>query len=1152
VQTRFLLGPAGSGKTFRCLAEVRAALANNPDGNPLIFLAPKQATFQIERQLLDSEQWGERPREPKSNPADDSPGVSPHQINGFTRLNIFSFDRLAQFIFEKLNIAPPKLLSTEGRLMVLRALLQRHADELKLFRGSARRAGFAQELGGLLAELQQHQFTPAKLRDLAAKKNLRGELRDKLHDLALLSEKYAGWLRENKLQDAENLLDFATDALRENFHFPLSTFRFSALWLDGFAEMTPQELDLLAAFLPFCENATLAFCLDESGANEKDNSWLSIWNVVGKSFKQCRQRIENLPDCKIKIEILPRDSEKNRFAKNTELAWLEANWSQQTQKPKTKNQNSVRTVSCANADAEAIFAAREILKFVRNGNRFRDCAILVRNLENYHKPLAREFRRYGIPFFLDRRESVSHHPLAELTRSALRTIIFDWRQDDLFAALKSGFCDCDETEIDRLENAALEFGWRGKKWREPLPDENLERLRKIIFPPFENFHEQLAKLKFQPNGKQLAEIFRELWSDLKIEQQLQSWSDDSKTDSTIQRSNDSHNIHSTVWEQMNLWLENLALAFPREPLPLRDWLPILEAGLASLTVGVVPPVLDEVLIGAIDRARNPNLKFTLVLGVNETIFPATPKSPAILTSADRDELEGQKIALGPNLYEQISRERFLGYIACTRASEKLAVTFSRQNADGKILNPSPFIAHLQKIFPALEIEEFQNEIKLSDAEHANEIAPLIFEIKNQESKSKSWLELLQIPALADLNKNFRQLREPDPQENLSPALAEKLYGLTLRTSVSRLEEFAACPFRFFVRSGLRADERKVFELDARERGSFQHDVLKKFHDDLMSEGKRWRDIEPAEARERIGKIAAAQTENYHDGLLSDTAESRFAARALAESLQDFVVVIVAWLRGQNDFDPSAAELEFDSKPGARVPAWEIDLGGGHKLSLHGRIDRVDLWQSLRTATDEAAVMVIDYKSSSKKLDKVLVEHGVQLQLLAYLNVLRHWKNPQAVFGVKRLVPAGVFYVNLRGEYKSGGSRTEILADADESRRKAYRHTGRFDAGVLDKLDRVKAKDQFSYQLKNNGELYANSIEAMPRAEFEKLLDGVETQLREMGGRIFSGAAQVDPYRKGKQTPCEFCDYQAACRIDKWTHQYRVLRAAKEEMNSAEP
>ena len=189
---------------------------------------------------------------------------------------------------------------------------------------------------------------------------------------------------------------------------------------------------------------------------------------------------------------------------------------------------------------------------------------------------------------------------------------------------------------------------------------------------------------------------------------------------------------------MNSWLENLELAFPRESLPLRDWLPILEAGLANLTVGVIPPALDQVLIGAIDRARNPDLKLVLVLGVNETIFPATPAAQTILTDADRDEL-GPTASLGPNLREQLARERFYGYIACTRASEKLVATFSRQDADGKTLIPSPFITHLQNIFPALEIERFQNKIELADAQHANEIAPSIFRIRN-------WPELLQIPA----------------------------------------------------------------------------------------------------------------------------------------------------------------------------------------------------------------------------------------------------------------------------------------------------------------------------------------------------------------------------------------------------------------------
>jgi ATP-dependent helicase/nuclease subunit B len=182
----------------------------------------------------------------------------------------------------------------------------------------------------------------------------------------------------------------------------------------------------------------------------------------------------------------------------------------------------------------------------------------------------------------------------------------------------------DETEIDRLENAALEFGWRGKKWREPLPDENhFERLRQNILPPFEKFSAQLAKIKFsrrRATGRCLA---RTLERFERRANSFKTWSDENP----IPQFNSSA-IHAfTVFEQMNSWLDNLALAFPSEPLSLRDWLPILEAGLANLTVGVIPPALDEVLIGAIDRARNPDLKLALVLGVNETIFPAAPAAP---------------------------------------------------------------------------------------------------------------------------------------------------------------------------------------------------------------------------------------------------------------------------------------------------------------------------------------------------------------------------------------------------------------------------------------------------------------------------------------------------------------------------------------------
>ena len=136
-------------------------------------------------------------------------------LAGFTRLNIFSFERLARFILDELNLPPPRQLSEEGRVMVLRALLRRHEPELKLFRSSARHAGFARELATLLAELQQHQMPPARLRTLAANPALHRDLRDKLHDLALLLRKISGPAARTQLAGRQLSPDFATAALRD-------------------------------------------------------------------------------------------------------------------------------------------------------------------------------------------------------------------------------------------------------------------------------------------------------------------------------------------------------------------------------------------------------------------------------------------------------------------------------------------------------------------------------------------------------------------------------------------------------------------------------------------------------------------------------------------------------------------------------------------------------------------------------------------------------------------------------------------------------------------------------------------------------------------------------------------------------------------------
>lgn len=1160
MQIRFLVGPAGSGKTHRCLEEIRRRLLDPTDSSELILLAPRQSTFQLERQILEGD-----------------------GICGYTRLQIVSFERLAHAAFEWRGLSRPALLEEEGRVMVLRSLLARHRQQLQLFRASARLTGFAQQLSLVLRELQRAQMPPALLRSLAAKVEAGGGLRHKLEDLAVLAELYEQWLARHQLQDADSLLDAAANALRE----PAADFPKEprppaggrCLWVDGFAEFSLQEVNFLSAVAPHCHEVTLTFCLGDQA--EEKVSWLSSWSLALENHRRCKEMLSAVPRAHITRLGLPRQEGQNRFKASPVLRHLEEFWDAPKAWVKSRPegpatplalaqegdwalQRSLRVVVCADLEGEVVEAAREILRFVREGGRYRECAVLMRDLERYQGLIRRVFAHYEIPCFLDRREAVAHHPLAELTRNALRTAAFEWQNEDWFAALKTGLLPAEREAIDWLENEALARGWRGKAWLKPIEvadnpalAQKAEGLRLRLVKPFQVLGLALVAVGNRPSGGQLAAALRQLWDDLRVEQTLAEWAlrEHLAPGQTLPRA-----VHGTVWEQMNNWLENLELAFSAESLPLRDWLPIVDAGLATLTVGVIPPVLDQVLVGTLDRLRNPDVRLGILLGLNEGVFPSAPSAPALLTESDRQELGRWHGGLGGTVRHHQARERYLAYIACTRPRERLVLTHARSDSEGAPLNPSALLSQIRRLFPDLEVESGAAVLSWEKFEHAVEsLVPLLRlsrRMANEQAAPEpaplpgaggpppapAWCALAELPVMAGLLGPLERLHESGTRCHLSPEMAERLYGPVLRTSVSRIEQFAACPFKFFVHSGLRAEERLRFELDVREKGSFLHDLLALFHHRLRAENRRWRDLTPAEARARIGALAESLFQTYREGLLQVDGQTQFAARLLTESLQDFIEVLVGWMRGQYQFDPVAVELPFGE--GGEAPPWRLELGNGRGVEVYGRIDRVDL--AREGDGPGAYCVVVDYKSGQKKLDPVLLEHGLQLQLLAYLGVLRHWPNPHATFGVEKLIPAGVFYVNLHGRYSARKSRAESLSDSDQARREAYRHTGRFDLRVLRLLDSradAASGDQFNYRLTKSGTVDRRCREPMEPVAFARLLDSIEGHLQSMGRSIFAGVVDVAPFRKGSVTACKYCQYQGICRIDPWTHPFRVLRQA---------
>lgn len=604
-------------------------------------------------------------------------------------------------------------------------------------------------------------------------------------------------------------------------------------------------------------------------------------------------------------------------------------------------------------------------------------------------------------------------------------------------------------------------------------------------------------------------------------------------------------VHGSVLEQMIEWLRDLARAFADTPQPLRAWFTVLEAGLANLSVGAIPPALDQVLVGAIDRSRNPELRLVLLLGLNEGVFPAVPAPHRLLTEADRAELVVRGLALSPNRQWRLGRERYYGYIACTRPTERLIATHALQDADGHLLNPSSFVDHLRRLFPELRTETVSAAPDWQDSVHPGELTSLLLqrarvEALDRQADALAEGALLELPEFAGLVPLVPVLQDPEAESGLRPTLARRLYGPEdVRLSPTALERFAACPFQFFAHLGLRATERARFEADPRQVGSFAHSVLARFHESLREENRQWRDLTPDEAAAHLRRIASQTMAPFGNGVLDAAARDRFAAEVTVRHLAEFVRTTVSWLRESYRLDPKEVELRFGGRE-ARLPAWIVPLDHEVQLALTGQIDRVDV--ATDPATGRQLAVIIDYKSSARSLDAVSMRHGLQLQLPLYLRALERFAPSAPGFDPGGLEPIGMFFAGLRPNPTPTRGRSAVWAEAREHPRQAWQHRGRF---VLDRLDWLDAgppgepgAGQFSFakSRKPNG----NYRDPVSLDQFRKLLDQAEEITRGFARRIVAGEARVDPYRRGTETACDRCAYASICRIDRWTHRFRSL------------
>lgn len=1140
---QFILGRAGTGKTYYCLKEITEELKKSPQGAPLILLVPEQATLLTEKSLL-----------------------SFSDIKGIMRADVLSFQRMTQRVLNEVGGGAKVHIGDLGKRMLIRRLLQKHKDELKFFRWVVERPGFIENLDCTFTELRNYMITTDKLQEAFSKLKLLGKndmLADKIHDLILVYTHYQNLLSD-KYIESSNYLDLLAQKITE-----WSYLNGAEVWVDGFTGFTPQEYVVIREIMKKVEKFNMTLCLNTSELmNEVDESYL---------FYRTHQTMKNIIEigssigASIRNPIIIDSDTPYRFKKNPVFAHLEKEFFNYPPSVYDNHQESIRIYEASNRRAEIEGAAREIIRLCRDeGYRFKDIYVMLRDLEPYKQLISIIFAYNDIPCFIDQKRLVMHHPLVELIRSALEVVIQNWSYDPVFRFLKTDLADIERENVDLLENYVLAHGIKGSKWIDGKPwtyhrkytlgeedlalwenDVELKRINHARMEAVKYIGDFHIAIKNKKTVKGYTEALFELLLSLNIPQKLDRWEieaqDRGELDLVLE--------HAQIWDCIVDMMDEIVEGLGDEKLTIEEYSEVVESGLKNIKIGLLPLGMDQVVIGDLDRSRNPDVKVVFILGANDGVIPLRHSDEGTFTDSERIDLAKLKVELAPDTRSRLFDEQYYIYVALTRASDILYISYPLADEEGRALTPSYIIRQLRRIFKTLEEENWDIEPDGGDSDldfisnlsgglmylpqriraaiEGNKINPIWWDVYTW-FVSKEGIANKQI-----LNGLFLKNQE----NNISKPLSKGLFRSPIIASVSQLERYQKCPFSHYISHGLRLKERTIYKLGAPDLGQFFHASMDMITRKLTDNSVELADLNNEECIQITSEVVDSLAPQLQNEILMSTSRYRYLSGKLKKTVERAVFILREHAK-RGSFRPIGFELTFGDD--GTLPPLVIELSNGvDNIKLRGRIDRVDK----AALNNKIYLRVVDYKSGVDKFDLEDIYYGLNMQLLVYLEVVLKYAN--LLLGEDG-TPGGIFHFKIDNPIITGLGPIETEKIEREIMKK-LRMKGLVTADpdlvrLMDNQVLSGYSDLIPVALKKDDTFYKNSSIATEE-QFCTLRRHLNRTIKKIGDGIISGNIKIQPYMKGRNTPCNYCKYGSICKFDKLLEEntYRVIKTLSNDV-----
>jgi len=1111
---RFIMGGSGSGKSCFLYDRIIEESMKNPDKNYFI-IAPEQFTLQTQLDV-----------------------VSRHPRGGIMNIDALSFERLAFRTLSEVGKDQKTILRDTGKSLLLRRAADDVEDQLSVFGHNIHKLGYINELKSTLSEFEQYQIGREELGDMIRISEEQGALSGKLKDMLILQDKFREYMGQDYIT-AEGLLESLCPYVSKS-----AALAGSVVALDGFTGFTPIQLSLLGEIFKTADEVLVTAEMDR-----REEPYRAA--EPGKLFYLSQRNIERLLEIarETDTEVLDTvwmNDDYPRFREVPAIAFLERNAFRSDRGASyPERPDSITVRQNRNPEEEVRFVAGEIFRLIREENcRYRDIAVIVSDVEIYGNYFRLVLEECGIPYFMDCKRDVLRNSFVEYVRSAVALVEERFSYESVFRFLKSGMSDMEPDDVFLLENYVLALGVHGykqwsDKWIRPaknMTEEDLERVETLRQKLMEELEDYLKAARSRDRTvesvtKALYGLFIKENSQLKCKEKEAYFKE--KNQLALARE------YSQIYRVVIDLFDQFVALLGREKVTITQYREILDAGLEQAKIGIVPPSMDQVMIGDMERTRLRDVRYVFCVGFNDMWLPGPGKSSGVLTDRERGFFEKREIKLAPSLWEQMNTKRFYLYLNLTKPSKRLYLSFSNVDMDGKTLRPSFYFFELRRLFPKLTVIDetpnaARNQILISKQGAARYLAASLAD-PGEALSDTTWLETYAWSARqSEDNRNLKGLLDArfsrDPKDALSEELAGKLYGELLYGSSTSLERYSRCPYSYFLQYGLYLREREEYSFRPVDEGSVMHRALYLFSEKVDARGYEWKSLDD-ETRHSLCEESLRQAAADHgNSVLYSTARRSYALVRMLSTLERTTWAIECQL-GQGSFKPDGYELAFGSDG---IQALTIPLRNSAPMRIRGQVDRLDLCRT----ENSVYVKVADYKTGLKEFDLASVYYGLDLQLFVYLTMAERYA--AAKYKGKEIIPAGVLYHHVANPILK---REDAADAADESLLMALRPSGvvnssgaslaLFDHALFDPAGGPKAGTTFTapFAFKKDGSLKPSS-DVLSAEEFELTRKHMERTLSSLGERILEGRIEVAPYSYKKTDACRYCLYKNVCGFDK--------------------